>query len=286
MNLVFKSAKGEADYLAAYDRSLSLWPVAFEERDIETPFGSAHAIIAGSGEALVLLHSSLASSTMWYPNIGELASRFRVYAIDSMLEPGKSRPRKLPRKKEELVAHLAAVLDGLGLERSRLAGASRGAWEAAALAAARPARVSKLALLSPAQVFQPIHSMAFFGATLRCAFLPGPRAVSRMARLVFASPENLPREFLEQYELALRHFRLSASLGATPALFTDPELRSLAMPVLLLIGERDIINNEGAIERGKALVPDFRGEVIPEACHILSMDQPAKVDARLIDFFA
>ena len=286
MNLVFKSAKGEADYLAAYDRSLSLWPVPFEEREVETPFGLAHVISAGEGESLVLLHSSLASSTMWYPNVVELVSRFRVYAIDSMLEPGKSRPRKLPKKKEELVALLEAVLDGLGLERSRLAGASRGAWEAASLASTRPERVSKLALLSPAQVFQPIQSMAFLGATLRCAFFPGPKSIRRMASLVFAAPEKLPGEFLEQYELALRYFKASASLGATPVLFGDEELRSLAMPVLLLVGERDIINDKHAIERGEALVPDFRGRIVPGAGHVLSMDNPAAVDASLIDFFA
>lgn len=33
---VFKTAAGEARYLEAYERTLSLWPMPFEERDVDT----------------------------------------------------------------------------------------------------------------------------------------------------------------------------------------------------------------------------------------------------------
>lgn len=34
----FKSSKGEAEYVSAYDAVLKLWPVPFEEYDIMTSF--------------------------------------------------------------------------------------------------------------------------------------------------------------------------------------------------------------------------------------------------------
>ncbi len=68
----FKSPKGEAEYLLAYDAVLKLWPVPFEEIDIMTRFGTTHVIASGLKESpsLLVLHACGVSSTMWFPNIG------------------------------------------------------------------------------------------------------------------------------------------------------------------------------------------------------------------------
>jgi len=43
----FKSSKGEAEYVSAYDAVLKLWPVPFEENDVMTRFGTTHVIASG-----------------------------------------------------------------------------------------------------------------------------------------------------------------------------------------------------------------------------------------------
>jgi hypothetical protein len=40
----FRSAKGEAQYVAAYDASMGLWPVPCEMIDVTTRYGRTHKI--------------------------------------------------------------------------------------------------------------------------------------------------------------------------------------------------------------------------------------------------
>jgi hypothetical protein len=78
----FRSPRGEAKYMAAYDATMRLWPVPFEARDIPSRFGSTHLLICGPKEAspLVLLHCFLTSLTVWAHNIADLSRDHRVYA--------------------------------------------------------------------------------------------------------------------------------------------------------------------------------------------------------------
>ena len=41
----FKTAEGEAKFLAAYDREMKLWPVPYEELDVRSRFGATHVVI-------------------------------------------------------------------------------------------------------------------------------------------------------------------------------------------------------------------------------------------------
>jgi hypothetical protein len=40
----FTSAKGEAQYMAAYDASMGLWPVPYEPIDVTTRYGRTHKV--------------------------------------------------------------------------------------------------------------------------------------------------------------------------------------------------------------------------------------------------
>lgn len=283
---LFKTEKGRAEYEAAYARSLALWSPAFVERDVTTGFGRAHVVLCGDEESppLVLLHSAQASSTMWYPNIAAFAAVRRVYAIDSPMEAGKSRPDAAIKDRTSLARWLLEILDHLGIDRADLAGASRGAWDAVNFALAYPGRVASLALYSPAQVFTPITSLAFLGASLRCAFLPTDSAVTRMMDLVFLHPEKAAPAFVEQYLLALRNFNILKGVGVPLAVFSDAELRQLSIPVLVMIGDADVINGEASIARAKLAIPGADTEIVPDAGHILTMDRPDVVNSRTIDF--
>jgi pimeloyl-ACP methyl ester carboxylesterase len=76
----------------------------------------------------LLLHATGTSSTGWLLNIGPLSQRYRVYAIDILGEPGKTRQRRLLGDRADAASWLATVLEGLGLERVRLAGWSFSGW--------------------------------------------------------------------------------------------------------------------------------------------------------------
>src|ERR1700730_569024 len=106
---------------------------------------------AGDGVDVVLLHGLTA--TRRYVVMGSRSlerSGHRVIAYDARGH-GRSSPPLEPRSYgyEHLSAALHAVLDGLGVERAVLAGASMGAHTAVSLTLRSPEHVAALALITP-----------------------------------------------------------------------------------------------------------------------------------------
>lgn len=60
----FKTAQGEARFVAAYDDALKLWPVPYEQLDIPTRFGLTHVVAAGPKNAPPLVDSLTTSGTL------------------------------------------------------------------------------------------------------------------------------------------------------------------------------------------------------------------------------
>src|SRR5689334_1947247 len=107
---------------------------------------------AGDGEPIVLLHGLTATrryvvmGSRYLPTHGR-----RTIAYDARGH-GESDPaaERSAYEYADLAVDLEAVLDGLGIERAALAGASMGAHTALALALKRPERVSGLVVITPA----------------------------------------------------------------------------------------------------------------------------------------
>lgn len=103
---------------------------------------------------MVLLPGGRSTSAGWYANVGALAPVHRVYAVDILGDAGRSVPGGEPvASRDDIVAWLDGVLDGLGLDAAALGGHSYGGWIAARYAIARPERVSSLVLVDPADTF-------------------------------------------------------------------------------------------------------------------------------------
>jgi len=116
----YKSVQGQTQYFDAYEAAMRLWPVPYESFDVTTPYGQTHVISCGAKDAfpLVLLHGGYASSTMWFPNIADLAEKFHVLAFDTIGEPGRSVPTKQNATKGDLAAWLVGVLDEIRISQT------------------------------------------------------------------------------------------------------------------------------------------------------------------------
>jgi pimeloyl-ACP methyl ester carboxylesterase len=153
----FKTAAGEAEYMAAYRASLQLWPVPFEPIEINGRYGRTHLVAAGPehAPALVLLHADFFSLTMWAANVADLSRERRVYAVDIMGQPGKSvpDPSQPLRTRDDAAEWITDLLDGLGLTRATLAGMSYGSWFTLNYAICARERLDSIVVLSPGGSF-------------------------------------------------------------------------------------------------------------------------------------
>jgi pimeloyl-ACP methyl ester carboxylesterase len=279
----FKTAAGEAEYLAAYDAAIKRWPVPYEEMNISSRFGLTHVVVSGPRDAppLVLLHGYWATLTMWTPNVADFTKDYRVYAVDVMGQPSKSIPGEPIRNAEDYVAWLTATLNGLHLDRVSLAGMSYGGWIALTYAVAAPERVQKLVLLSPAGSLLPIVRQFSLRAMLMLFF---PTRFTTNSFMGWLSIKDNPGDnIVELMYLGLKHFRMPQ--GVMPTVFSDSDLRALHVPTLLLLGEREVIYDPAiALARARELCPDFEGDLVPSSSHDMCFNQHQLVDARILDF--
>lgn len=279
---MFRTPEGEDRYFAAYDAALALWPVPVSTRMVETRFGPTHVNICGPKEApaLLLLHGSAISSTMWYPNVAALSGSYRVYAPDIIGEMGKSirtRPTETP---ESYMDWLIELVDGLQLNQMSVVGISFGGYLAIQLANAAPQRIAKLILLSPAALLP--TRLRFYLRMLAAILLPFLPLRTRQALFLGMASETAapiiqqlmtPTDF--QYKMFI------------PKVISDEDLMKIQAATLLLIGERELIYNpSAAVQRATRLIPHIETEIISCAGHAANLDQPEIVNQRVLKFLA
>lgn len=283
---LFKSKKEEQKYIQAYNKSLSLWPVPFEEKDILTSFGTAHVIISGpkNGEPLVLLHGMDATSTMWYPNIKSYAKEYRVYAIDYIMEAGKSVLKENKNlNSDEIITWYNEIFDNLKLKNINLLGTSRGGWNATLYTIKHPERIKKLLLLAPVQTFGMISMKPYLINAANFKIAPNRKRLKKLIEDFSLYPEKIDPIIKEQIYLGNDYSRTKLDLFAMKP-FSDEELKSLNLPVLVLVGDHDMLNPIDIITTAAEKIPNAYGAVIESAGHFLTIDRPEDVDKRILDF--
>lgn len=281
----FKTPRGEARFLAAYDAAMKLWPIPYEEIDIPSRFGTTHVVASGpkTAPSLVLLHGYMATLTMWSPNIAAFSREHRVYAVDVMGQPNKSIPSEPIRNAMDFVSWLTATLDALHLDRVSLVGMSFGGWLALNYAVAVPQRVRKLVLLSPGGLLPMVRQFTMRGMLM--VSLPTRLTVNSFFRWL-GFTDRAYANALDLVYLGLKHFRMPIETARVlPAVVSDEQLRTMKAPTLLLIGDHEVISDpERALERAQRLIPDFEGELVPGCRHDMCSSQSRIVDARVLDF--
>ncbi len=128
-----------------------------ESRLIETPSGKYHAMVAGAGKPVFLLHGASQANSWhtWDKNIAALAEHSQVYALD-LLGYGESDPAPAERDTLGQAAGLLELLDALQLPGASWVGVSWGGLLAQTIAIQAPERVDKLVLVDSA--FDPSES--------------------------------------------------------------------------------------------------------------------------------
>jgi pimeloyl-ACP methyl ester carboxylesterase len=277
-------SSADSAYYAAYNKTMNLWNINYQDLYIPTTFGTAHVVVCGpeDGEPLVLLHGMNASSTMWYPNAEALSKNHQVFAIDFILEPGKSRLTKEMENVNDATMWYNEVISALQLKKYHLIGASRGGWFAVKLALNQGKKVKSLILLSPAQTFTWIKPSSGMLKSLM-ALLPSQEdQMAKSMEGLSSKSEDVNQTYLEQYQLGLEQdSKYKFLLDMQP--FSEKELEKLTIPVLVLVGDRDIINGKKTVYLANKL-PKGKGIMIKNAGHFLSVDQADKVNEQMIQF--
>lgn len=247
-----------------------------------------HALVAGAGPALLLLHGFTGSAETWRPFLPELAARRRVIAPDLIGHGRTAAPADAARyRMDECVADLVALLDWLGVGEFAVLGYSMGGRVALHLALAVPKRVRALILESaspgisdPAERAERARSDAALAELIEREGIVA--FVERWeSQPLFATQRSLPAEVrgrLRAERLGQRPVGLANSLRSMGTGTMEPvwdRLGELGMPTLVLAGELDakyVAIARAMMER----LPRAQVVIVPGSGHAVHLEQPAQ----------
>lgn len=261
----FKSLEGKKAVVEYYNMLLAHSGISHERITVNTRHGETFVLAAGdvTNPPVILLHGSSMNSVMWIKDMDKLSQQYRVYAPDMPGEPGQSDEEQLPFDSMDYVDWLADVLAALKVDHVMLVGISLGAWLAAKYAIAYPQQVHKLVLLCPAGIGGQNHAFKDIAMSL---LIKGEAGVDELFQRINGN-QPIPEIMLNYQKLIAAVFN---SRQEVVPLFADKALARLAMPSMLIVGEKDImLNSLETAKRYARLAPNATVVVRPDAGHSL-----------------
>jgi pimeloyl-ACP methyl ester carboxylesterase len=267
---IYKSSGGERVIRDRYRRFLERWPVPNEQLRVPSREGETFVVACGGKTAppLLLLHGSASNSAMWMGDIAAWAPHFRIYCIDMIGEPGLSAPSRPSLQTDAHALWLDDVMRALSLTRASFVGVSLGGWLALDYAIRRPGRVESLVLLSPAGVGRQKTGILFQVILLRMLGNWGIRKLREMI-LGRASTDASPAARAFSNFITLIHDNFRPRMERIP-IFSDQALQGLTMPLLAIVGGRDVLlDSAGTKRRLSRNVPHAGIRYFPQAAHFI-----------------
>jgi pimeloyl-ACP methyl ester carboxylesterase len=290
---MFWSPEVQAQFNAGYEAVLKQWPVPYEELYIPTRFGDTHVIASGqkSAHPLVLLHPAGGGSTIWYRNVGSFSQHYRTYAVDVIGDLNKSVLTRLIRSRRDFADWITDLFNGLQIKSTYMIGNSYGGFLTLNTAYYLPERVKKVVLISPAATF--VQIWGIYWHTIIPGYWIAP--IIRSERLVHKASAWIWQDFpMDDCVAQLRFIaqvagypRYRPTHNPPPTVFSDEELHKIQTPVLLLIGDHEVLYKpERVIERATRLVPNLKAEIVPNANHVAEYTAPDAVNKKILEFLA
>lgn len=232
--------------------------------------------VRGSGPPLVIVNNFFIIAPLWRNFTRTLEKSHTIISFD-LRNQGASSPVEDDVAFASLVSDIGHVLDHLGIKQTYLVGTSTSTLIARDFALAHPERVKGMALVGPlfcpygsrrrkfltrswlaslerggvAGLFEHIFPLIYSDRTIESGGTPAYLALRERFTAV-----NSPHQ-LEQF------LRASLTTDDDPA-----KLRQLEMPVKLIAGEADFLQNPSSLAASVALLPRGELDVVPHAGHV------------------
>ena len=258
----------------------------------------------GTGPAIVLLHSLGLSHREWEPIVGALSERLRVVLPDLPLHgDSEDRPRH-PYSPGWLADVIAGFCREVGGPRCIVAGHDLGA-ELALLAVSTGRLAPARLVVMPNRLHRRDElgvKRTAWRTACRLAALPGlDRVLSHAATLVFR-PSVGERISVQRNDAArdlIRHAFADVGGNGNRARSWAKFVRrwpvqaqrqlldaypEMAMPVLLLWAEEDLMHPVAAAREALDLLPDAQLRTLPQTGFLIAYDDPVAVARELIAF--
>ena len=239
--------------------------------------------IAGSGPALLYLHGDY--GLIWNEFLDKLAEHFTVYAPEHPgTTPGDPDGLKPLDDMWDLVLYNYDLMDRLKLKSATVVGDSFGGMVAAEIAATNPDRVSKLALLAPMGLWRddtPIKNYIVTpAAELAPLILKDP--AHPITKDIFTDPNNYDADKIIRITWTLAC--VGKFIWPIPDKGLKKRMHRIKAPTLIVWGKQDRLIPPVYAEDFRKGIAGAKVELIDNASHMLTFEQPAAIAKAVAGF--
>ena len=251
----------------------------------------------GSGTPILFLHEFASDHRGWEPQLREFGKRHRCIAYSARgYTPSDVPADPAAYSYRHVMRDAVAVLDDLGIEQAHLVGLSMGGYTALQVALNHPDRVRSLVLAGTGSGSERWYTADFHKHSRELGDQFAREGAAAVAAGYGQGPSRLPflikdpRGFAEfSARLAEHDAQGSAHTsrgfqGARPSLYDfDAEIRKLATPALIVVGDEDDRCIEPSLYLKDALAA--AGMVmLAKTGHVVNLEEPDLFNALVGDF--
>ena len=233
---------------------------------------------------VLLLHAGIADSRMWAPQVEVLRAAGHEPTAPDL--PGFGEEPLVPPA-VDYVAFAAGLLDG----PAAVVGCSFGGRVALELAGARPELVTHLVLVAPgfASTAWSEETQAGFAEEEELLERGDLAAAAEQQARMWLAPDAAQNVRELTAAMTVRSYEQQLPVeGEVRTVWPEPSaetrIAELAVPTLLVVGDRDRPELVALAKRLVRELPDARLETIEGAGHLPGLERPDELDRLLLDF--
>ncbi len=264
---------------------------------VEAAGARLHVEEHGHGYPIIFVHEFGSDLRQWDDQVRYFARSYRCIAYNARGYPPSDAPEDpMAYGWERSVDDIAAVMDGLGIDRGHVIGLSMGAYAALQLGLRRPERVSAIVSAAAGSGSSPSHRHAWLRETSVLARTFAERGAARMAEKIANSATRIQLKYKDpkRWQEFADQLRQQSGQGLSNTMIRCQALRpslhdlrdqlaKMMMPVLLMVGDEDVACLETNLML-KATLPNAGLWISPNTGHAINLEEPAAFNAQVETF--
>ncbi len=275
---IYKSQKGKEEILALYDEQLKRLETAYKDLWVSTSFGKTHLIETGNakGEPLLVFHGGNATTAYNLLVCDFLMKDFHIYAIDSIVHPGKSSELSLSPNNYDYGKWAGEVIEGLGYENICCFGGSFGAGILAKTMCVAPGKVKRAVLYVPSGIKNApaINSISMMFPMIMYWITHQDRWMKKCMLPMAVTEENITEDIYETAKLSIDYVKVKTGM---PSNVREKDMRKCEAPTLVMAAEKDcLFPAKGVLPRAERIIKNVKTYLLEGRGHMSSLRDEEK----------
>jgi len=251
----------------------------------------------GDGYPIIFLHELGSDLRQWEDQVRYFSRAYRCIAYNARGYP----PSDVPEDPaaygwERSIDDMAAVMDGLGIDRAHVVGLSMGAYAALQFGLRCPNRVSAIVSAAAGSGSSPSYRHAWLRETAVLARAFAERGPATLAEKIATSAARIQLKYKDpkRWQDFADQLREKSGQGLSNTIVRCQALRPslhdlreqlsiMTSPVLLIVGDEDAACLETNLML-KATLPNAGLWISPNTGHTINLEEPAAFNAHLENF--